>query len=211
MGDGPGPEWDWVSMMEAYDEGWTDFAAHGYTVGGGSLYADSTSHLYWDEWGGQHYYYVGDSRVREVQAEIPTTPYPIIELALPFWAMAADSTMNHWADMFDCWMGTDFSGDGAWMQFGDVSEDWGASYFFGWLAWFGEWNGDTLSFTYRWPGMEIGLWGGPHIHDDYLSVYLDMWSPIFGGFVFAETGDNGYRNGEWSPIGSGEWGVFHHF
>ena len=120
---------------------------------------------------------------------------------MPFWANAADSTMNHYPDGFDCWMGPDFSGPGDERRFGVVYSV--GTMFAGWLAWFGRWNGETLSFSYRWPSIEPGYWGGPHVHDDYLGVNLDGSMPIIGGFDF-----DGYRNGEWSPIGE-EWVISH--
>ncbi len=207
FGDGPGPEWDWASMLEAYNEGWAVFNAGGYSPGWADEYANAHSHLCWDEWAGQHAYYVDDRRARDVRIVLPSQAYPATELAVPFQATAADSMMAHWPDMFECWMGADFTGDANLLRLGDITTDWaGNQAFSGWLAWDGIFAGGPLSFSYRWPEIASGQWGGPYIHDDYLSAYLSGWTPAFGGFYF-----DGYRNGAWQPIHGGEWSVFFHW
>ncbi len=198
-GDGAGLDpWDWLSMMEAYDEGWAMFDAGGYSPGGGSLYAEARSHLYWDEWANMHYYYVDDRRVYDVSLTLPTAAWPIIELAIPFWSMAADPFMNHWPEMFNCTM----DGEPDWSRFGDVDDSGFGQSFTGWLVWPGEFGGETVSFDYSWPNIEAGMWGGPDLHEASLSVNIEGHRPIYGGFAFEDL-DGQYRNFDWSPV----WGI----
>jgi hypothetical protein len=189
-------EWDPVSMEEAYVAGWDDFYNNGYMVGGGGTSAEATSHLYWDEWLSQHHYYVSDSRVLEAQTSVPTTLFDIVELAIPFWSYAADSGGYHWPDTFEC----SLNGNWELSRFGTVGWD----YFSGWVAWGGAWNGDIVSFDLRWDAIDIGYWGGAHLHDDYLYVHVETYFPLICGFAFDDL-DGHYRNFDWSPIADWEW------
>ena len=202
MGYGPGPAWDPYSMELAYTSGWDDFYATGYGPGGVYPAAEATSHLAQDEWSGEHFYGVSDSRVLDAQTTVPTALFDIFELAVPFWSTAADSGGYHAPDTFGCLL------DGSYElgRFGELGGDYDIMYFSGWVAWAGLWNGDVVSLAFQWSDIDIGYWGGAYPHDDYLALEPASYMPLICGFAFDDV-DGQYRNFDWSPIASWEWGI----